>query len=110
MRLPEVLTYLRPGEEWTLDGDEYSGLTWLSDTTPPTLAECEGAWAEIMHEVLMRPIRLERNHRLAASDWTQIADAPVDAKAWAAYRQALRDFPATINDPTAEVAWPEPPK
>lgn len=55
-------------------------------------------------------IRRDRDTLLTASDWTQNPDAPVDAKAWAAYRQALRDLPATIKDPTADVAWPEPPK
>jgi hypothetical protein len=51
-------------------------------------------------------VRSDRNTRLSASDWTQVADAPVDQAAWAAYRQALRDisgqseFPWTINWPT----------
>lgn len=39
-------------------------------------------------------IKLWRNAQLAASDWTQVADAPVDKAAWATYRQALRDLPA----------------
>jgi hypothetical protein len=39
-------------------------------------------------------LRLWRNAKLAASDWTQVADAPVDKSAWATYRQALRDLPA----------------
>jgi len=34
-----------------------------------------------------------RNAQLAKSDWTQVADAPVDKAAWATYRQALRDLP-----------------
>ena len=37
--------------------------------------------------------RAERDRLLSASDWTQVADAPVDRAAWAAYRQALRDWP-----------------
>jgi hypothetical protein len=51
-------------------------------------------------------VRSERNALLAASDWTQVADAPVDKAAWATYRQALRDvtqqsgFPWTIDWPT----------
>lgn len=52
-----------------------------------------------------------RHHRaalLAASDWTQTADAPVDKAAWAAYRQALRDFPATW-EPSAVADFPNPP-
>jgi len=42
-------------------------------------------------------VRNWRNAQLAATDWTQIADAPVNASAWAAYRQALRDLPANID-------------
>jgi hypothetical protein len=110
MNLVEVLRHIRPDAQWTLDGDEYNGLTWLTDTTPPTLAQCEAAWKEIEHDVMMRPVRAERNRRLEASDWTQVADAHVDARAWAKYRQDLRDLPAKIKDPTGEVAWPEHPK
>jgi hypothetical protein len=42
-------------------------------------------------------LRLWRNAKLVASDWTQVADAPVDKSAWATYRQALRDLPAQGN-------------
>ena len=44
------------------------------------------------YESMMRKIR---DSMLKESDWTQVADAPVDRQAWATYRQALRDFPAT---------------
>ena len=39
-------------------------------------------------------IKLWRNAELIRTDWTQVADAPVDKAAWATYRQALRDLPA----------------
>ena len=39
-------------------------------------------------------IKLWRNAQLAASDFTQLPDAPVNKDAWAEYRQALRDLPA----------------
>lgn len=52
--------------------------------------------------------RAERNALLAASDWTQVADAPVDQAAWAAYRQALRDIPQQAGFPH-DVVWPEQP-
>lgn len=54
-------------------------------------------------------VRADRNAKLTASDWTQVADAPVDKEAWSAYRQALRDitgqegFPWTITWPTQPV-------
>jgi hypothetical protein len=53
-------------------------------------------------------MRLGRDSRLTASDWTQLPDAPVDKAAWAAYRQALRDFPATW-EPSEVCDFPNPP-
>jgi hypothetical protein len=54
-------------------------------------------------------MRYQRDRLLAASDWTQVSDAPVDRQAWADYRQALRDFPATWTPgPTAD--FPDPPQ
>jgi hypothetical protein len=44
-------------------------------------------------------VRAVRNAELAATDWTQVADAPCDKAAWATYRQALRDLPASNKDP-----------
>ena len=53
-------------------------------------------------------VRLERNQRLAECDWTQLADAPVDAAVWATYRQALRDVPDQAGFPW-NVTWPMKP-
>jgi hypothetical protein len=62
-------------------------------------------------EQLATSIRAERDAKLAACDWTQIADAPLSAEvkaAWATYRQALRDVTAQETFP-ASVTWPEEP-
>lgn len=52
--------------------------------------------------------RAERDRLLAASDWTQLGDVPVDGPAWAAYRQALRDLPQQGEFPFS-VTWPSAP-
>ena len=39
-----TLTHSHPGSEWTLDGDNYTGLTWLSDTPKPTEQEITDAY------------------------------------------------------------------
>lgn len=54
-------------------------------------------------------VRQERNAVLAACDWTQLADAPVDRNAWAIYRQALRDIPKQTGFPW-NIDWPIAPK
>ena len=53
-------------------------------------------------------IRKERDAKLTDSDWTQVADAPVNKAAWATYRQALRDIPSQAGFPN-EVTWPVEP-
>jgi hypothetical protein len=47
--------------------------------------------------------RAERDLLLKLSDWTQLADAPVDKEAWSSYRQALRDLPNQAGFPDVEV-------
>ena len=39
-----TLTHSHPEAEWTLDGDDYDGLTWLSDTPKPTEQEITDAY------------------------------------------------------------------
>ena len=41
---PAILTRHYQGSEWTLNGDEYDGLTWLSDTPKPSQEELDGLW------------------------------------------------------------------
>jgi hypothetical protein len=53
-------------------------------------------------------IRQQRNAKLTACDWTQIADAPVDKTAWSTYRQSLRDLPKESGFPWT-ITWPTQP-
>ena len=53
-------------------------------------------------------MRTIRNRLLSESDWTQLPDAQCDKAAWATYRQALRDFPATWK-PAETANFPEAP-
>jgi hypothetical protein len=63
---------------------------------------------EVSAEDLAADVRGSRDYLLKISDWTQVADAPVDQAAWAAYRQALRDVPTQAGFPW-EVQWPQAP-
>ena len=39
------------GSEWTLNGDSYDGLTWLSDSPKPTQKELEDLWEKVQAEL-----------------------------------------------------------
>ena len=43
----KILEYKYPNAQWTLNGDDYQGLTWLSDTPKPTKATLDGLWNEV---------------------------------------------------------------
>ena len=63
----------------------------------------------IPDEWLSERMRLIRDIELSSSDWTQTPDNPISNKAaWATYRQALRDFPATWT-PSETLNLPDPP-
>ena len=66
-----------------------------------------GEWV-LNEEAAWSRIRVERDARLLACDWTQLSDVPEATRdAWQPYRQALRDMPETA-DPFAP-DWPSPP-
>jgi hypothetical protein len=51
MNIAIILSSKYIGSEWTLDGDSYEGLTWLSDTPKPTKKALEDLWPEVQAEL-----------------------------------------------------------
>jgi hypothetical protein len=50
MDIAAILSAKYPGSEWTLYGDEYAGLTWLSDSEKPSEAQLLALWPEVEYE------------------------------------------------------------
>ncbi len=46
-----ILTVKYKGLQWVLDGDDYEGLTWLSDTIKPTKEELDSQWQSVIDEI-----------------------------------------------------------
>jgi hypothetical protein len=51
MDIATILTRKYPGSEWTLDGDDYTGLTWLSDSAKPSKSALEKLWPTVVAEI-----------------------------------------------------------
>jgi hypothetical protein len=47
MDIPAILNAKFPESNWTLDGDDYEGLIWSSDSKKPTKEILEKLWPEI---------------------------------------------------------------
>ena len=115
----DALNSLKPKAEWTWIGYEYSGLDWLdSSQTKPTESEINAEITRLNNAEPMRLLRVERDTRLAACDWTQSRDVTLSNDAdWKTYRQSLRDLPASASPSLdsnydldlSSVTWPTEP-
>ena len=115
--ISDAIHSLRPVATWNLTGSEYSGLEWLdSSTIKPTETEINNKISELNSAEAMRLLRLERNARIAETDWRASSDLTI-SDAWKTYRQALRDLPATASPSLdsnydldlTSVTWPTEP-
>ena len=114
--IPEALQSLKPGAQWILRGDDYTVLEWLdSEQTQPTETEIYSKISELDNAEPMRLLRIERDIRIAKTDWRAGKDVTLST-AWRTYRQALRDI--TTQTPKLDsnyeldltsVTWPTEP-
>ena len=90
--ITHALIALKPGAQWVLRGNDYSGLEWLdSSQTTPTEREINSKISELDNAEPMRLLRIERDTRIAKTDWRASSDLTL-TDAWKTYRQALRDI------------------
>jgi hypothetical protein len=45
-----TLAVLYPDAQWTLSGDDYSGLTWLDDSPMPSQGQLDAAWPTVQYD------------------------------------------------------------
>ena len=50
MDITKILIAKFKDSHWTLDGDDYSGLNWLSDTPKPSKKTLEDLWQIVVSE------------------------------------------------------------
>ena len=116
--IPAALQALKPGAEWVLRGDQWSGLEWLDKKqAAPTEKEVTDKIAEMDSAEGMRLLRVERDAKLAALVWEVVKaysnGEAVDSKL-KTYMQALRDLPASASPKTDDagelvadsITWP----
>ena len=116
-----TISLVAPNTNWSIMGDDYSTLQWLSDPSlKPSLDALEQKAAELNAAEPMRLLRLERDRRLAEVDWMVVKaysqGLPISPEL-SAYMQALRDLPDTADPKLDEryeldlnsVVWPTKP-
>ena len=106
--ITHALVVLKPGAEYSLDGEDYSDLNWLdSGITKPTETEINNKIAELDGAEAMKLLREKRNRLLAVTDWRASSDLTLSDD-WKNYRNELRQIPQTQTDPY-NITWPTEP-
>jgi len=94
MDIAQILTRKFANSEWTLNGDDYTGLTWLSETSKPTKKELEALWPTVQYEVAYEQVEQAR-----ANAYRETSDAlffeyqrgDATEAEWLAAVQAVKD-------------------
>jgi hypothetical protein len=97
-----VLTAIRPGAQWALDGDDYATLTWLDDSPKPTKKTLDDAWPQVQYDNEVARIKAERRARYAAETdglYFEAMRGDGNLDEWNAATAAVR----------ADLPYPEPP-
>lgn len=94
--------------------DPKSGISIMAYVCPEGWVKMDDWTPELRKEAKMTLLRVERDRRLAETDWMASPDMPISEdetnEIWS-YRQALRDLPQQPGAPWdgEEIPWPEKP-
>ena len=82
------------GKEWTLSGNDYEGLVWLSAGTKPTQAELDAQWPTVDYNNQVAQVEATRRTQYEAQsdgiyfEWQRGTNTQA---AWEAAVQAVKD-------------------
>jgi len=102
MDISLILSAKYVGAEWALNGDDYSGLTWLSDSPKPTEAELEALWPAVQYETAYAQVEQARALAYRESSdpiFFQYQRGDATEKQWLDAVQAVKDahpYPAEV--------------
>jgi hypothetical protein len=94
MDITQILSSKFAGSEWTLSGDDYTGLTWLSDTPKPTKKALEALWSEVQYETAYARVEQARQAEYQATTdplFFEFQRGDVTEQAWLDAVQAVKD-------------------
>ena len=103
IRISDALVKLRPGAEWSIDGNVYSGLSWLEPEggqTKPTKEEVIQKIAELEYKKEVETYKQQRaaEYPSYADQFDQIFHDGIDA--WkATILEVKRRYPKQVMEP-----------
>lgn len=106
--IAQALVSLTPTAVWSLEGNTYSGLTWLDSTqAKPSEAAINAEIERLEADAPFAACKVEAKKRIAASDWSVLPDINISNGAeFEDYRAELREL---IITPVASPVFPTEP-
>tara|TARA_B100000941_G_scaffold273638_1_gene234117 strand:+ start:256 stop:636 length:381 start_codon:yes stop_codon:yes gene_type:complete len=113
----EALQNLCPNAKFYVEqyNDDPPNIVWdgTNSDAQPSQSQIDEELIKVVAGMPMKLLRIERNSKLALTDWSQGDDVPVGIKtAYQTYRQALRDLPANqtpADNELSNITWPTKP-
>lgn len=78
---PAILVRRYKGKEWLLNGEEYSGLVWLSDSPKPSKSKLDSLWSSVQEEIAAEKAAKESSKNAALAKLEALGLTPDDIKA-----------------------------
>ena len=97
----QILTVNYSNDSWSLNGNSYEGLDWISTTPKPTQEELDALWPSTQEYEAKSNCKAQATTILNNTDWTSIADVGDPTKAnpylvnqaeFIAYRSTVRGY------------------
>jgi hypothetical protein len=101
----ETITSLPNWAELAIDAWNNANIKYQAESQ-------KNSYEDLTFEQKIDLVRIERDKRIAASDWTQADDVKRNKSAewtvlWESYRQALRDLPSLVTaENIVNIPWP----
>jgi hypothetical protein len=95
---------------WSLNGESYEGLTWLSDSPKPSKEELDSQWEEVLSIIKKQNCKTQAKQLLSDSDWSEIPsviEKLENFNEWKEYRMNIRKF---IINPIENPIFPNKPE
>ncbi len=100
MNTYSAILSLVPNAKFAITDDNYNSIEWFDSRNKPSETDVIKEVNRLIADEPMRLLRVERDKRLAESDWVvtkAIENETSIPSEWKTYRQALRDLPSSAN-------------
>ena len=90
-------------EQWAVDGNEYAGIEWLSESPKPTKAALDKLWTDVEYEAQHEAV--QRQRAIAY----QIESDPIYMEAQREEGKTLDEWKAKVDEIKARYPYPGKP-